>query len=128
MSRIEEMEALLVESKIPKMVSFMDRYETEDYPSGRHRVKAVWEVEHRGKKSRVARTTWNPKTGRPSKPKRTTYGFNTKIALGKDGRTYVVQYTMYDQIVVTAGTLKTTEYLHRGEDGYDELKLAIGIK
>ena len=126
MSRIEEMKELLAENKIPKMTKWVDEWETDDYPSGRHRVKATWEVEHRGTKSRVARKTQNPKTGAMSKPKRTTYGMRTKIGIGTDDRAYVVQYTSYGQIVVTPGTMKYPTYVDDKDPMYAELKKAIG--
>lgn len=96
----------MLESKVPRITKLVDRYETDDYPSGRHRVKAVWEVERKGKKSRVARVTHNPKTGLPAKPKRTTYGLLTKIGIGADGRTYIVQWNEYGFIGMTKGDMK----------------------
>jgi hypothetical protein len=90
---VEEGRELTEEATPPKITKFVDTYETDDYPSGRHRVKAIWTVEKKGKKSRVARVTHHPKTGYPAKPKKSTYGLLTKIGLGADGRTYIVKWT-----------------------------------
>jgi hypothetical protein len=123
---IEDLKSPLAESKIPRMTKFVDTWETDDYPSGRHRVKAIWTVERKGGKARVARITHHPKTGRPSKPKRTTYGSHAKIGIGADGRAYIVQFSEYGQIIVTPGTMKYPTYLHDKDPGYEELRTAIG--
>jgi len=116
----------LTEESVPQFTQFVDDHETDDYPSGRHRVKAMWKVETKGKKSRVSRVTHHPKTGRPSKPKSTTYALRTKIGLGADGRAYVIQLTEYGQIVVWAGTMKTNTYIKETDPKYDELMKALG--
>ena len=123
---IEALDGHLTEEAVPQFRQFVDTHETDDYPSGRHRVKAVWTVEKKGKKSRISRVTYHPKTGRPSKPKSTTYSLFSKIGIGVDGRAYMIQYTEYGQLVVWPGTMKTTTYLYPKDPQYAELKKAVG--
>lgn len=117
----------LTESGVPTFTKFVDEWETDDYPSGRHRVKAKWVVQKKGKKSRAARVTHHPKTGKPSKPKATTYALITKLGVGSDDRIYIVQFTEYGQVVITPGTMKYPTYLHPKDAGYDELAKKLGV-
>ncbi len=112
----------ITESAVPKITKLVDTYETDDYPSGRHRVKATWTVEYKGKKSRVARVTINPKTGLPAKPKRSTYAILTRIGLGADGRTYIVQWSEYGMVSFMRGDMKhSAGSLHPGNPGWETM-------
>jgi hypothetical protein len=92
----------------------------EDWPIGRKRCTATFQVEDGGKKGqRVARTT----TG---KPKRTTYYQKVMIVDGDDGRTYIIARTEHNQAVVIPGTLKTTEYFYEGSPEYDMIRALLG--
>jgi hypothetical protein len=103
---VEEGKELTESTGFPKITKFVDDYETDDYPSGRSRVKATWTVERKGKKARVSRVTINPRTGQPAKPKKSTYGLLTKIGLGADGRTYIIYWTEYGHLGATKGDMK----------------------
>lgn len=80
------------------MITFSNprlKAEFNDWPSGSHRVKCVFEVIHKpGKGWKFNRTTWNPKTGLPNKPKADiAFGRQACIVDGDDGRTYLIQRT-----------------------------------
>ena len=75
-------------------VNYSASAETDDYPSGRHRVQAKWYTEHKsGKGVRLCRETVNPRTGQWAKPKKGTYEMGTRIVFGRlsDGRVAVVR-------------------------------------
>ena len=77
----------------------------ENWPSGRNRVTATFEVEATKRGQRVHRTI----TG---KPKATTYHLRMCICDGDDGLTYLVGLTEYGQRVIIPGTLKGIEYYY----------------
>lgn len=106
---VEEGKELLEGKTVPKITKWVDEYETDDYPYGRERTKATFTVEKTGKKQRVSRVTVNPKTGRPNKPKKTTYGIVAKLGIGADGRTYVGIYNEYGAINIWSGDMKRTQ-------------------
>ena len=83
----------------------------EDWPNGRRRVNAFFSVETVKGKDRVCRTT----TG---KPKKTTYHVKMRLVDGDDGRIYALGLTELNQMVLWAGTLKTTEYFHEDDEEY----------
>ncbi|MHC4372167.1 MAG: hypothetical protein ACYSW8_31570 [Planctomycetota bacterium] len=86
----------------------------EDWPSGKRRVTATFDVEQDPKKGdRVARAT----TG---KPKKTTYHKKMRIVDGDDGRVYLLGFTSCAQIVVWPGTMKYPEYFYDGDEGFAE--------
>ena len=64
-----------------------------DWPFGRTlKCQCTFKVELVPKKGeRVYRTTVDPRNGRVSAPKRTTYGRKMKIVDGDDGRTYILE-------------------------------------
>ena len=64
------------------------RAEFADWPSGGRRVPCVFQVERKAGKWRVSRTT----TG---KSKTTTYGGAVCIVDGSDGKTYILQDSVY---------------------------------
>jgi hypothetical protein len=80
--------------------------EFADWPTGKHRTTCTFRVEGKpGHGERVARVTLHPITGRPSKPKTTTYGVRAAIVDGDDGRTYVATVTQYGSIYVMQSNL-----------------------
>ena len=82
-------------------------YTTEDWPSGSHRVKAVFAIEKNNRGERATRVTYHPHTGRANAPKKTTYDAITRIADGEDGKTYIVSYTsLYGFISVMQSNLQ----------------------
>jgi hypothetical protein len=90
----------------------------EDWPSGRHRVTASFQVEAKDRKGeRVVRTTTDS-IGRVSKPKRTTYHLKIRLVDGDDGRVYVLGITEYGQVVLIPGTLKTAKYFYPEDEEY----------
>lgn len=104
----------------PDIGELADTWETDDYPSGRHRVKAKWYVEVKGKKSRVARQTESTRSpGVWMSPKKTTYGYNSKIGVGRDGKTYIVQATESGGLEVRDGTMGTVGYYKPKSSDHD---------
>lgn len=76
------------------------RAEFDDWPSGKHRVKCRFYTEHDARRGyRVCRQTQD-KDGRWCKPKATTYGGPCIIATGSDGRTYILQMTVYSFVSI----------------------------
>lgn len=63
----------------------------ENWPSGSHRVKAVFRIDQNPKRGeRCFRTTERPnQRGRINKPKVTTYARRTRIVDGDDGCIYI---------------------------------------
>ena len=92
-----------------------DRAVIENWPSGKHRVTALFESQTNKRGTRIRRTT----TG---KPKATNYYTAAVLVDGDDGRTYVLALTAYEQIVLIPGTLKGTQYFNDGDDEYEIYK------
>jgi hypothetical protein len=89
------------------------RAEFNDWPSGSHRVKCVFELEHKAKKGwKFYRTTQNPKTGLPNKPKGDiAYAREGAIVDGDDGRTYLIQRAgNYNFITVHSSDFKSAYF------------------
>jgi hypothetical protein len=80
----------------------------EDWPSGAHRTRATFSIETvPGKGQRAVRVTVDPKTGRPSAPKKLTYASAARIVDGDDGRTYIANYTRtFGHISIMRGDMK----------------------
>ncbi len=101
--------------------------EFHDWPHGRHRTTCTFRVESNPRLGqRVARVTIDPKTGKPSKPKTTTYGHRAAIVDGDDSRTYVTTLTMYGHISVMQSNLDySAEWIHADDPRYPALRAAI---
>jgi len=102
----------------------------EDWPSGRHRVRAEFIVQSKPDHGeRVSRITEKPKGGQ-GKPKCTTYGQRFTIVDGDDGCTYLLEYSHYGQVIVWPGTLKETRYLSDNEHSEERAHVLelLGIK
>ena len=79
----------------------------ENWPSGQHRTTATFRIEtHPKRGQRAVRTTINPKTGKPSAAKTTTYARQVRIVDGSDGRTYIAELTMYGFITIMQSNLQ----------------------
>jgi hypothetical protein len=79
----------------------------ENWPSGQHRTTARFWIETKaGKGQRCLRTTNHPKTGRPSAPKKMVYARKARIVDGSDGRTYIIELTIYHSISVMRGDMQ----------------------
>lgn len=78
-----------------------------DWPIGAQRTTATFTIEHKpGKGERAVRVTIDPKTGLATAPKALTYATQARIVDGDDGRTYIVERSMYGHISVMQGTMK----------------------
>lgn len=101
--------------------------EFTDWPSGRHRTTCTFRVEtKRGHGQRVARVTLHPVTGKPSKPKTTTYGPRAAIVDGDDGRVYAATLTIYGGISVMQSNLDlSAESISADDPRFAALRAAI---
>jgi len=92
-----------------------------DWPYGRSRVKAVFEVESTNRGERVSRVTDNPKGG-TNKPKKTTYSLKARIVTGDDDRTYIAELSQFGHVTIMQSNLQyQEESVHPGDDNYPEL-------
>ena len=104
-----------------------DEYSTDDYPYGQYRTTARWYVEKNSRGMRVCRVTVNPKTGRPNKPKCTTYSPVWKIGQGSDGYTYLLG-GFDGQISMYGGDMKYQKGVwFPGHAGYDTAARILGF-
>lgn len=72
----------------------------ENWPSGRHRVTARFEIEQDKKRGeRAVRTT-------DGAPKKLTFAKLARIVDGSDGRTYIAEFTAYGHISIMKGDMK----------------------
>jgi len=103
--------------KAPAFVEYLDEYTTDDYPYGRSRTTARFYVDRSPRYGeRVCKQTTNPKTGRVNKPKCSTYGLKAKVAIGEDGRTYMLVGIDPLTVAVYDHTGKSSSYARGGED------------
>jgi len=112
---------------IPNFQKFVDEYEVDDYPYGRFTTTAKWWVEGRPGRQRVVRTTVDPRTGRVSKPHKTTYGYGATIGLA-GGRVYPIVGSP-GQISVMKSNMKHSEgTLFADDPAYRKVADALGIR
>ena len=84
-------------------------FTTDDWPYGRQRTRATFEIESGRRGERVVRTLVNPKTGQPCKPKKTTFCSRCCLVTGyDDAKTYILEQTG-SHMVLTQSNLKFTE-------------------
>lgn len=113
---------------IPRITRFVDRLVIDDYPYGRERTQATFEVDGSPGKQRVCRQTIDPKSGRRNKPKCTTFGVAAKIGVGSDGRTYPV-VGRPGQIQVWSWDMKhTLGSVFSKDSAYNDLAEALGFR
>lgn len=102
-----------------------------DWPFGRElKCEATFTVESKpGKGERVSRVTIDPRNGRPSAPKTTTYGARCAIVDGDDGRTYVATLLPgYGFVSIMQSNLQLqAESVHKSADpvAYEALRALI---
>ena len=77
------------------------RAEIPNWPSGKQRVTAVFEIEQHPKHGeRAVRTTWG-------KPKKLTYAYKARIVDGDDGRTYIAEFSrQFGLVTIMKGDMK----------------------
>ena len=92
----------------------------EDWPFGRQRCKARFQVEAKPRKGeRVVRWTENKDRTGWNKPKATTFCMRCAIVDGNDGRTYILRQTC-GHVNVMQGDMKyTAGSMFPGDEGYD---------
>ncbi len=85
----------------------------ENWPSGKHRVTARFEIEQDPKRGeRAVRVT-------DGAPKKLTYAKMARIVDGDDGRTYIAEFTMYGHISIMRGDMKFShETIHPSDPRY----------
>lgn len=115
-----------VATSIPSISKWVDEWDTDDYPYGRLRTSARWYVEGSKGKKRIGRVTVNPKTGRPNKPKKTTYAAAAKIGIAGD-RCYLF-LGRPGQIGVYDGTMKYLMTFFTKDSEYRKYAKALGFK
>lgn len=78
-----------------------------DWPSGSHRVYVIFTIERHPKRGeRATRVTQDPLTGRTSAPKALTYARAARIVDGDDGKTYIIELTLYGTISVMQSNMQ----------------------
>jgi hypothetical protein len=95
----------------------------DDWPCGHYRTTATFAIEQHPKRGeRAVRITVDPKSGRPSNPKKLTYARHMRIVDGDDGRTYILALTTYGSIYVVKGDMQfQQEYISIGDPCYADL-------
>lgn len=105
--------------------------EVGDWPSGRHRTVAAFDIETDGRGyERVRRRTKHPIRGTWSKHKSLTYGRKACIVDGDDDRIYaLVLAKEFAQITIVAGTMVHLECVHQSAepDRFAELMALIDL-
>ena len=92
-----------------------------DWPYGKFRTTATFEIESTKRGERAVRTTINPKNGRVNKPKKTTYSLKTRIVDGPDNRTYIARLTEFGFISFTQSDLQhDAGNIHPKDEHYAE--------
>ncbi len=88
----------------------------ENWPHGRQRVTANFEIERDPKRGeRAVRVT----TGAP---KKLTYARKSRIVDGEDGRTYIAELTIFAHITIMRGDMKFAhETIFSADPRYPEL-------
>jgi len=88
----------------------------ENWPSGKNKVTAVFNIEQNARKGeRATRKT----TGAT---KKLTYATKARIVDGSDGRTYIAELSMYGTIVIMSGDMKyQKESFNSRDERYAEM-------
>lgn len=89
----------------------------DTWPFGSHKTKAIFGVERKhGKGQRIIRVLIDPKTGKECTPKKLTYAVRACIVDGDDGRTYLLNQTIYKSISVMKGDMQVQHEHITNED------------
>lgn len=100
----------------------------DNWPYGRLRTTATFEVESNKRGERVNRTTINPKNGRVSKPKSTTYFKKMAIVEMEDGKTSVIGLCKdFPMVSRLPGTLSTSESFFPGDEEFEQILRLLEI-
>jgi hypothetical protein len=87
----------------------------ENWPSGTKRVTARFQIEQTSRGERAVRIT-------DGAPKKLTYAKLARIVDGDDGRTYILEYSIYGFINVMRGDMKFQhEIVHPTDARYAEM-------
>ena len=83
----------------------------DQWPYGPHKTIAEFTIEqHPTKGERAVRKLINPKTGKYDTPKKLTYAKQARIVDGDNGKTYILERTMYSGLLsVMRGDMKYQE-------------------
>jgi hypothetical protein len=94
--------------------------EFTNWPYGALRTTATFSVEKTpGRGERAVRVTIDPKTGRPTAPKKLTYARKVRIVDGDDGKTYLIEKTLYGFVSVMRSDMKFQhETLHEDNERF----------
>ncbi len=93
----------------------------ENWPIGGKRTTATFRIETTSRGQRGTRFTLDPKTGKPSATKVLTYATKVRIVDGDDGRTYILELTMYGFIsVMQSSMLYQAETIYQHDSRYAE--------
>lgn len=96
----------------------------DDWPYGRRfKTRCEFTVEtldiNGSHKERVSKMTINPKTGRPNKPKKTTFAPACRIVDSSDGKTYIIYKSGYGpSIYVKKWDFYDHESIQEGDERY----------
>lgn len=78
-----------------------------DWPHGKLRTTCTFWIESHPKKGeRGVRQTVDPKTGRLSAPRTLTYARQARIVDGDDGRTYIIERSIYGTISIMRSDMR----------------------
>lgn len=94
----------------------------ENWPYGSMRTTATFTIESDPKRGeRAVRVTIDPKTGRPTAPKKLTFAKRMRIVDGDDGRTYILEDTG-SHLTIMRGDMKyDEEHLFPRDERYADL-------
>jgi len=112
----------------PSIRKWVEELVVDDYPYGQYTTEARFFIEKGGRGQRVGRVTVNPKTGRPNKPKYTTYAVTAKIGVGDDGKTYLLLGNP-GQVHFTSSDMQhdVGDYIYPADAEYPMLAKVLGF-
>lgn len=96
----------------------------DDWPYGNKRTGCVFTIQHSKGMERAIRITVNPKTGRPNKPKTTTYTVRTMFVTGDNGRLYIVKDIGWAFFIMKSDMTHTEESIYPTPDATAYNKIA----
>lgn len=97
-----------------------------DWPSGQHRVTAMFEIEVDPKRGeRGTRRTTDPRTNRTSKPKLLTYAVKARIVDGDDGKTYIAELDRMHITIMQSNMQYREESIFMDDPRYLQYRVAL---
>ncbi len=119
--RERKRQAIPITYSNPRMEAVID-----GWPFGSKWTTATFRIETvPGRGQRGTRVTIDPKTGKPSAVKKLTYAPAARIVDGSDGRTYIIERTIYGFIYVMRGDMKVMAESIPGDDPRYAATLAL---